>query len=337
MNAADQTNYTVSKNDGTLAIGKATLTVTGNSANVTYNGTNQTVDGYVVSGLLGSDTAADLVGISASGATGKNAGVYTNAVNAADQTNYTVSKSDGKLIIGKRDLVLAAVTNTKTYDGNVSSNGSVLLKGLVGSDSVTGATQSFDNKNVLGTDGSTLRVNDGYTVNDGNGGNNYKVTTTTASGTVTPKSATVTATGARKVFTGLQQSLDPATSSGFLAGDQITITGLATGSAPGQYASDLKATGADARNYSVSYQNATLEILPVSNSVNPQKSISSINVSPQTRIAYRGFSASGAAVGGKNAAIAEPNCTPETDSNCVCEVNREFSLEICLPVKDRTR
>ena len=40
---------------------------------------------------------------------------------------------------------------------------------------MTGLTQAFASKDVLGTDGSTLDVT-GYTVNDGNGGNDYTVT-----------------------------------------------------------------------------------------------------------------------------------------------------------------
>ena len=43
---------------------------------------------------------------------------------------------------------------------------------------MTGLTQAFASKNVLGTNGSTLAVT-GYTINDGNGGNDYTVTTAT--------------------------------------------------------------------------------------------------------------------------------------------------------------
>ena len=39
-------------------------------------------------------------------------------------------------------------------------------------------------QNVLGANGSTLEVT-GYTVNDGNGGDNYTVTLHTATGTIT--------------------------------------------------------------------------------------------------------------------------------------------------------
>ena len=66
---------------------------------------------------------------------------------------------------------------------------------------VTGLTQAFTSKNVLGTDGSTLEVT-GYTVNDGNGGNDYTVTLDTAAGTITPAALTITATSDTKVYDG---------------------------------------------------------------------------------------------------------------------------------------
>ena len=50
----------------------------------------------------------------------------------------------------------------------------------MGGDTVTGLSQAFASKNVLGANGSTLAVT-GYTVNDGNGGNDYTVTLTRAS------------------------------------------------------------------------------------------------------------------------------------------------------------
>ena len=76
-------NYNLSFVDGSMLINKAALTATGNSTSVTYNGANQTVSGFTVSGLQGSDTVASLSSVVASGATGKNAGSYTNTVTVA--------------------------------------------------------------------------------------------------------------------------------------------------------------------------------------------------------------------------------------------------------------
>jgi hypothetical protein len=73
--------------------------------------------------------------------------------------------------------------------------------GLVGGDTLTGLTQSYTSKNVLGANGSTLQVNGGYTFNDSNGGNNYTVTTNTASGTITPASLTVSTSSVNRCTT----------------------------------------------------------------------------------------------------------------------------------------
>ena len=57
---------------------------------------------------------------------------------------------------------------------------------------MSGQAQAYASKNVLGTNGSTLQVT-AYTVNDGNLGNNYTVSTNAAVGTITPASLTVNA------------------------------------------------------------------------------------------------------------------------------------------------
>ena len=86
-------NYNLSFVDGSMRINKAALTATGNSTSVTYNGANQTVSGFTVSGLQGSDTEASLTSVAASGATGKNAGSYTNTVTAGDRKSTRLNSS----------------------------------------------------------------------------------------------------------------------------------------------------------------------------------------------------------------------------------------------------
>ena len=99
VTASTQTNYTVTTADGSLTIAKAPLTITGSSASTTYTGVAQTVSGYTVSGLVGSDTTSSLSGVSASGASGTSVGSYTNTVTASTQTNYSVTAADGTLTI----------------------------------------------------------------------------------------------------------------------------------------------------------------------------------------------------------------------------------------------
>ena len=109
-------------------------------------------------------------------------------------------------------LAINAVSDTKTYDGTAVSSATPTVGTLYGTDSVTGATQAFASANVLGTNLSTLDVT-GYTVNDGNGGHNYTVTSNTASGTINPAALTVTGS----------QVYNSATS---FAGSNLTVAGV---------------------------------------------------------------------------------------------------------------
>src|ERR1035437_3805323 len=72
--------------------------------------------------------------------------------------------------------------------------------GLQGSDTVTGLAETYDTKNV-GT-GKTLSVS-AYTVNDGNNGNNYTVSTVTSTaGVISQASLTITAAANTKTYDG---------------------------------------------------------------------------------------------------------------------------------------
>ena len=115
-----------------------------------------------------------------------NAGIYAITPGGLKTTNaqYVVTYVNGTLGINKAPLTLFASTDTKVYDGSTSSTGTVKVTGLVGTDSIIGASQSFESKNVLGIDGSTLKVNTGYVIKDGNSGGNYTVLTSDAVGTI---------------------------------------------------------------------------------------------------------------------------------------------------------
>jgi hypothetical protein len=72
--------------------------------------------------------------------------------------NYAVTTQSANGTITPKALTLAAVTDTKTYDGTTSSTVSVAVSGIAANsgDTVTGLSQTFGSKNVQGTNGSTL-------------------------------------------------------------------------------------------------------------------------------------------------------------------------------------
>ncbi|MBL8540125.1 MAG: hypothetical protein JNK68_07110, partial [Betaproteobacteria bacterium] len=120
-------------------------------------------------------------------------------------------------------LTLTAATNTKVYDGTVSSAAVPTVTGLVAGDTVTGLAQVYADKNA-GT-GKTLLVSS-YAVNDGNGGNNYSVTTIdNTTGIIHPAALTVTAAAGQTKVYGDADPLPFAyaiTSGALVAGDTLT-------------------------------------------------------------------------------------------------------------------
>src|SRR2546422_2495414 len=72
--------------------------------------------------------------------------------------NYTVATHTAAGTITPHGLDIYAVTDTKVYDGTTSSTGVPTVNGLQNTDTVTGKTQAFQSKNVLGTGASTLVI-----------------------------------------------------------------------------------------------------------------------------------------------------------------------------------
>jgi hypothetical protein len=107
-------NYNLTLVNGSLVIGKANATVTGNSSYVTYTGQAQSVSGFNVTGLVNGETTALLTNVAATGATGTNAATYTNTITGTD-SNYNLTLVNGSLVIGKAGLVVTADNKTRIY------------------------------------------------------------------------------------------------------------------------------------------------------------------------------------------------------------------------------
>src|SRR5262249_35408900 len=95
-------------------------------------------------------------------------------------------------VINQAPLTITATTNSKTFDCTTSAAAIPSVSGLQTDDSVTGLAEQYADANV-GT-GKTLNVT-AYTVNDGNSGNNYIVTTQSDhTGVITQANTTATVT-----------------------------------------------------------------------------------------------------------------------------------------------
>lgn len=216
-------NYTASGSGITVAasIAKRGVTLTGSK---TYDrSATFAASDVAVSGVLSGDTVTLTGGtVSVSSA---NAGAYSSfATNTLTTSNGNYAVTGGGVTtsatIGRAGLTLTAATNSKTYDGTTSAAATPTVGGLVSGDTVTGLAETYADKNA-GT-GKTLSVS-AYTINDGNGGNNYAVTTVdNNTGSIARAVLTVAAVADTKGYDATTASAAAPTVSGLKTGDSVT-------------------------------------------------------------------------------------------------------------------
>ena len=210
---------------------------------------------------------------------GLDAGVYSLTANYVAQGTFAGSYATGTLTVIPADLAMYATSDSKVYDGTDCDSAvptfqvaNEPLDTLYNSDTLTGLVQVFDSQNVMGPNGSTLQVQAGYSVNDGDGGADYTVTTYTASGTITTLAASVTPNAASKVYGSADPTLT-GTLSGFLAGDDVTATYSRTaGQTVLGWPYTISATLSPASvlsNYNITYNTASFTITTLAASVTP--------------------------------------------------------------------
>jgi hypothetical protein len=254
-------NYAVSLATAPGTISEAAAVLTANSGSTVYNGAIQSISGFSASGLVGGETSADLTGVSA-GASGRNAGSYTSTASGT-AANYSLSFVDGLFSITQAPLTISAVTDSRVYNGSTSSSGTPAVTSgqMFSGDTLSGLSQVFGSKNVLGANQSTLSVNSGYTLSDGNSGNNYAVSLADVTGTIKQLALSGAAIVPGSSIYG--SALAPgAVSFGNIVGSDavgssatVDTTTLSTSGNPivGTYSQSASAlTGVDAGNYSFS-------------------------------------------------------------------------------------
>ena len=183
-------DYTLTQPTTSANITPAALTISAVSDTKGYDGTLTSSETPAVGTLYGTDTVTGLVQafqfkdvLGVGGSTLQVTGYQVNDGNGG--ADYTVTLHTATGTITPAALTISAVSDTKGYDGTLTSSETPAVGTLYGTDTVTGLVQAFQSKDVLGVGGSTLQVT-GYQVNDGNGGADYTVTLQTATGTITP-------------------------------------------------------------------------------------------------------------------------------------------------------
>ncbi len=270
----DGNDYTVTTQEAHGTITPAALAITATSDSKVYDGTatsskNPTYGtlyfGDTVTGLTQAFTSKNVLGTG-----GSTLEVTGYKVNDGDGGNdYTVNTKEASGTVTPAALVITATSDTKLYDGSTSSSQTPTCGTLFGGDTVTGLTEAFTSKNVLGVGNSTLKVT-GYTINDGDGGKDYTVTTRDDFGSITPETLTISATSDIKVYDGTTASSKTPTYGTPYRGD--TVTGLtqafASKNVLGTNGSTLTVTGYtvndgnDGKNYTVTTQNASGTVTP---------------------------------------------------------------------------
>lgn len=231
--------FTYRSYDGDCYSAPATVTITVNmierpvtvditASDRAYDGTDAATVTYgeIVGLAPGSTVTLDTSAATASFAD-RNVGTAktvttTGAVLSGDTLGrYTLTVGTDTADISAAPLVITAVTDTKTYDGTASSASTPAVTGLFAPDTVTGLVQAFADRHA--GSGKTLAVQAGYTVEDGNSGNNYYVDSAApATGTITPAALVISAVTDTKTYDGTTASTGTPTVSGLQAGDSVT-------------------------------------------------------------------------------------------------------------------
>ncbi|OTG69212.1 hypothetical protein B9T25_01040 [Acinetobacter sp. ANC 4470] len=264
----NQNGYDFIGNEGTLTINKAKVTVTGSSENdKIYNGQQQSMNnsGYTVGGLVNGESESLLGNITASGASGKDAGNYVNTVAGENITtkNYDIAYVDGQFTINKKKATVYATDEVRDYNGFNQRVDSFRVDGLVeGEDQSVLAVNAVANRTNAGTQDHLAAYNDKT-----KGDKNYDITFVKGTYTINKATATVKGNSATTVYNGQVQNVAGFTISGLKGNDaknQATIFSSATASgASGENAGSYVNTvtgGESTGNYNIVYENGSLDI-----------------------------------------------------------------------------
>jgi len=181
-----------------LGISNTTATYAGSTTLSSLNGT------YVLTGLVGSDTSATassgvIDDASVSGVTKFNSVVLSNnsqdnyALNTVASTTLGTNTTN-TVSLAKANLAITGATTTNSlYTGTSQTNTLLTPLGLLGGDTVTGAT-GIASRTIVGTS------NDVLSAATGTGLANYTITYNNGSLQITPAPLAITANNATKVY-----------------------------------------------------------------------------------------------------------------------------------------
>ena len=242
-------NYELTFVDGTLTINKAQATVTANSGTTTYNGTEQSVDGFTVEGLVNGEGQSVLTGVTTSGGKGTNAGSYVLTASGTDG-NYELTFVDGTLTIERKAITGNISADGKTYDGSTYANTRGTLDGVISGDDLQfNTTGAFADKHA----GTGKQVDVSGSISGSDAGNYLLTNNSSTTANINRKTITADIRALDKLFDGSLAATLEGVLNGNISGDDVALqlSGLFASLTPGEnrVLVDASLTGADAGNY----------------------------------------------------------------------------------------
>jgi hypothetical protein len=255
-----ESNYNITKVYGTLTVisrsAKYEISPVAKSETVKYNGKEQEVTELVTDTFKVDGNTYTVSNLTVSGK-GTDVGTYTVSVSGAAvvkdsdgedvSSEFIVTPQSGILTIEKRSVILTSATDSKTYDGKPLTNKKVTVSGdgFAGNDGadydVTGS------RTVVGTSDNTFD----YTLKEGTKADNYVITTSTGTLTVTsrdPKYTVIlTANSAEYLYDGTEQYVTGFT----INGEEGNIFVAENGETYMIFGMEADAEGIDAGSYTV--------------------------------------------------------------------------------------
>ena len=260
--------------DGYQTITKAsvTVTITGVSGSVVYNGSEQQVNGYSVSIPAGVTlTESQIIGPANAVASGMHVGTYHMGLTAdafsVNNDNYNVSfeLTDGVLTINRATATVTAEAKTKVY-GAADPALTAVVSGLQGGDAANMIQYTISR--AAGENVGTYTITPSGAATQGD----YNVTYVPASLTITKATATVTAQVKTKVYGAADPALT-AVVSGLQNGDATNVIQYTVSRTAGENVGTYTITPSGATtqgNYNVTYVPATMTITKATVTVTAQ-------------------------------------------------------------------
>ncbi len=294
-------NYDISYVDGSLDVGKASLTITAVDDGKTYDGVAYSGgNGVTYDGFVSGEDESVLGGSLAYGGTSqgaKDAGDYVIEASGLTSGNYDISYVEGSLDIGKADLIVTARDDGKTYDGVTYAGGNgVSYDGFVSGEdeSVLGGSLAYG-----GTSQGAKDAGDYAIEASGLTSGNYNISYVDGLLNIAKASLTITASDDSKTYDGITYSGgNGVTYDGFASGEDESVLGgtLAYGGTA-QGAKDagsyiIEASGLTSGNYEISYVDGSLDIGKASltvTAVDDGKTYDGVAYSGGNGVTYDGF------------------------------------------------